>query len=380
MVVRLFNFTMAYTNDLDLPTVPPDLSPGYRRELVPYIFNAIRGGWSCAVVGSAGTGLSNLLRFISEPRTIANYLSATSSLTLPVYVDLPIDTRDLYGGIIQQMIRSARVFNWPKAEQAALHYAERKLDQAAPAELENLLADAIKQCGAEPKRRILIILDGFDAAFLALPVATLRRLRQLRDGNKQSLVYLVGTRREMARLDVQRSASAGKFIELFGQHTYPLRPYTAQDAHVLMARKTFDWYSRPTADDEARLYRLTGGHAKLLVAALLSWKQRRSLPWFNVEQALQHDLQIVELCRAIWNDLEPIEQLALIALATDRRSVAQAEALDLLRLKGLVVGHPAMIFATLFEFFVRQQPQLPVLTATPWEPATLREPDPDIRW
>ena len=209
------------------------------------------------------------------------------------------------------MIRSARMFSWPKAEQAALHYAERKLDQAAPAELENLLADTIKQCGAESKRHILIIFDEFDAAFLALPVATLRRLRQLRDENKQSLIYLVGTRREMARLDVQRDMSASKFVELFGQHTYPLRPYMAQDAHALMARKTFDWYHRPTADDEARLYRLTGGHAKLLVATLLSWKQRRSLPWFNVEQALQHDSQIMELCRAIWNDLEPIEQTGL---------------------------------------------------------------------
>ena len=325
MVVRLFNFTMAYTNDLDLPTAPPDLSLGYRRELVPYIFNAIRGGWSCAVVGSAGTGLSNLLRFISEPRTIANYLNATSSLTLPVYVDLPIDTRDLYCGIIQQMIRSARVFNWPKAEQAVLHYAERKLDQAALAELENMLADTIKQCGAESKRRILIILDGFDAAFLALPVATLRRLRQLRDENKQSLIYLVGTRREMARLDVQRSASAGKFIELFGQHTYPLRPYTAQDAHVLMARKTFDWYSRPTADDEARLYRLTGGHAKLLVAALLMLETAaRIYPGSTSSKPCSMTLRVVELCRAIWNDLEPIEQRALIALATDRRSAGSS--------------------------------------------------------
>ena len=221
MVVRLFNFTMAYTNDLDLPTAPPDLSPGYRRELVPYIFNAMRGGWSCAVVGAAGTGLSNLLRFISEPRTIANYLNATSSLTLPVYVDLPTDTRDLYRGIIQQMIRSARVFSWPKAEQAALHYAERKLDQAAPAELENLLADTIKQCGAESKRRILIIIDEFDAAFLALPVATLRRLRQLRDENKQSLIYLVGTRREMARLDVQRDMSASKFVDCLANTPIP---------------------------------------------------------------------------------------------------------------------------------------------------------------
>ena len=369
-------------HSLDLSTNPPDLSPGYRRELVPYIFSAIRGGWSCAIVGAAGAGLSNLFRFVSEPRIIANFLNVTSSLTLPVYLEAGwlTDSGRLYREVIQQMIRNTRVCGWPRAEQAALHYAEQKMDQATPAELENLLADVIKQCGAESKRRILIIFDEFDAAFMTLPVATLRRLRQLRDENKQTLIYLVGTRREMVRLDVQRDTSAGKFVELFNQHTYPLRPYAAQDARVLIVRKTFDWYRHPTADDEACLYRLAGGHAKLLVATMLSWKQRHFPPWVNVEQAMQHDPQIIELCRAIWNDLEPIEQLALIGLASDRRSLAQAEALDLLRLKGLVVGHPAMIFATLFEFFVRQQPQLPVLTAAPREPSTLREPDPDIRW
>jgi hypothetical protein len=51
-----------------------------------------------------------------------------------------------------------------------------------------------------------------------------------------------------------------------------------------------------------------------------------------------------------------------------------------LRLKGLVIGHPAMIFATVFEFFVRQQPQPAVFTVTPRELSNLHEPNPDIQW
>ena len=375
---------MDYINDLNLPNLSPDLSSSYRRELVPYIYSAIRGSWSCAVVGVTGIGLSNLFRFISEPRIVANYSNTTDSLLIPVYLETGwlTNPRELYHEIIQQMVRSARTFNWSRAEQAAIHYAEQTFGKAETAELEGLLTDTIKRCNSESKRRIVIMFDEFDVAFHELPVTTLRHLRRLRDENKQALIYLAGTRRELRRLDARRSDSAGKFVELFDQHTYPLRPYSLFDAQELITRKTFDWHSHPTEDDKTQLYRLTGGHAKLLVAVLTNWKQRRHLPWPRVEQTLQQDSGITDLCRAIWDDLEPTEQATLKTLVITHRSPAHTEDLNLLRLKGLIVGHPAMIFATLFEYFVQQQQQtqLPTLMAAPQGPSVLREPAPDVPW
>ena len=49
-------------------TPPPALPLSFRQELVPPLFKAVAGGWSCAVVGLPGLGLSNLLRFVVEAR------------------------------------------------------------------------------------------------------------------------------------------------------------------------------------------------------------------------------------------------------------------------------------------------------------------------
>ena len=66
-------------------TQPPELPLTFRQELAPHLFKALLGGWSCAVVGFAGCGLSNLLRFIAEPRVAQHYLKA-SNRTFGEYV------------------------------------------------------------------------------------------------------------------------------------------------------------------------------------------------------------------------------------------------------------------------------------------------------
>ena len=182
------------------------------------------------------------------------------------------------------------------------------------------------------QHRLILIFDEFDQPFLQMPVAMLRRLRQLRDEHKRSLCYLVGTCRELSALAQQRSPqeeAIDKFMELFDEDTYPLRPYSRADAHVVVVRKTFDWHQRPTPDDEDRLYRLTGGHAKLLVAVLRLWEERRHLPWSNVERATQQDQHLRDLCAAIWDDLDAAERIALFALASDRRSEIRSDDLEI---------------------------------------------------
>jgi len=66
-------------------TLPPALPLAFRQELAPHVFKAVAGGWSCALVGLPGLGVSNLLRFLAEPRVAAHYLG--DEQTLLVYVE-----------------------------------------------------------------------------------------------------------------------------------------------------------------------------------------------------------------------------------------------------------------------------------------------------
>ncbi|CAG0936596.1 hypothetical protein TFLX_05477 [Thermoflexales bacterium] len=342
---------------LDIPAAPPELTLNFRRDLMSPIFRAIHAGRSCAVVGLRGAGLSNALRFSAERRVIDNYLNALAAYTLPVYLETGWLTQptEFSREIIRQINRAAEHHHSARADQNALHYLEQQLDQAEPDEL---LSKAVTLLCRTPQHRLLLIFDEFDQPFLQMPVARLRRLRQLRDEHKLRLCYLVGTCRELTTLAQQRSAhdeAVDKFTELFDEDTYPLRPYARADAHAAIRRKTFDWRLPPTADDEDQLYRLTGGHAKLLVAVLRLWEEQRHLPWSSFERGVQQEQHLHELCAAIWDDLDLGERFALFTLTADRRAAIRSSELERLRKQGLIVGHPPGIFSIIFEAFVKTQ-------------------------
>src|SRR6476660_9649456 len=99
-------------------TLPPPLPLNFRPELVPHIFKAIAGGYSCAVVGLPGLGLSNLLRFVAEPRVAAHYLGAATAAepgpALLVYVegDRLLDPAGLFAGLARQVVAAAHTQQW----------------------------------------------------------------------------------------------------------------------------------------------------------------------------------------------------------------------------------------------------------------------------
>ncbi len=347
-----------------------------------HVFRAIHAGRSCAVVGLCGAGLSNALRFSADRRVADNYLNALAAYTLPVYLETGWLTQpaDLCREIIRQINRAAEHHHGTKADQNALHYLEQQIDQAAVPD--ELVSKAVTLLCRTPRHRLILIFDEFDQPFLHMPVVMLRRLRQLRDEHKLRLCYLVGTCRELTALAQQRTThdeAVDKFTELFDEDTYPLKPYARADTHDAIVRKTFDWRQRPTPDDEERLYRLTGGHAKLLVAVLRLWEERRHLPWSNLERAAREDQHLRDLCAAIWDDLDPGEHFALVALTADRRAEIQSGDLEQLRRKGLIIGHPPSLFSIIFEAFVKTQgPIAP--SDQPIRSSRLRDLDADIRW
>lgn len=359
---------------------PPEIPLTFRQEIVPHVFHAIRGGWSCALAGVTGVGMSNVLRFICESRVVTHYLGDDAPLTLPVYVESgPLaDAQEVCRAAMRALAAGARILGWPKADQAALRSL---VDRGAP-DAAQALAEIVDYLCGDRQRRIVVVLDEFDRTFVDLPAAGLRALRRLRDDHKFWFSFVAGTRVELAGLLDRRTsgaADAEKFAELFDEHTFPLRPYAHADALTALARKAFDWEQGLSAEQQDRLYRAAGGHAKLLSMSLTFLFPRRHLPWPEVERGLCENAALAEVCRAVWEDLDVGEQAAALALAADRRAEIDAADLDRLRLKGLVVGRPDYLFATIFEAFVRRrladQAGEPEPARRMRLPSKLRDPD-----
>jgi hypothetical protein len=200
----------------------------FRSEITPHIFQAIRRGWSCALVGVRGVGMSNLLRFICEPRVARHHLEPEHAGTLLVYLDIDpsSDAIQVTHTIADRTLRAADAFQWRAADLAALrNFAAEATAQRDPPHAEALLAQIVDFICDRKGWRIALVFDGFDDAFVDLPADSLRMLRRVRDDHKQLLSYVIGTRRELARLIARRvDQQIEKFTELFDLHTDPLRP------------------------------------------------------------------------------------------------------------------------------------------------------------
>ncbi len=366
-------------------TLPPALPLGFRQELAPHVFKAVAGGWSVAVVGLPGLGLSNLLRFLAEPRVAAHYLGAEAGQTLLVYVEgerlLDAAGTALFAGLSRQVAAAAHAHGWPRAEQAALRRLADAPSAGALAHPAAPLAGLVDYVCGDLERRIIFICDELDAPLARLPVGTLRELRALRDAHKYRLTFVAGLRREAAWIAAGRAQEGGaaKFAELFDEHTFPLRPYLPDDARQVIARKTIGWAAPPSDEQQDQLYRITGGHAKLLIASLVYLEPRLHLPWANVARGLLAEPGISEISRALWQALAPADQRALWLLAREQRDAIAEAALTHVTLLGLAAGGPAFVFSSLFEAFVLGQAEPP----TPAEagPASrLRDPAATVLW
>jgi hypothetical protein len=365
-------------------TAPPELPLSFRQELVPHLFKAVMGGWSCAVVGLPGFGLSNLLRFVVEPHVAEHYLGVEVNQSLMVYVeaDRLLDPAALFAGLARQMVAAAHAQQWPRAEQAALRRLADMPSSGALADPAAPLAGLINHVCGDLERRVVFVCDEFDAALADLPAAYLRELRALRDEHKYRLAFVAGLRREAAwvaatRPALELGAGVAKFAELFDQHTFPLRPYSRADAGLAIARKAVS--GPPSEEQQDGLYRMTGGHAKLLIASLIYLGPRLHLPWANVERGLLAEPGLAEICRAVWEALEPGDRRPLWLLARDQRDGVSEAGLKRLALLGLAAGGPAFIFSSIFESFVLAQPEPPA----PGDPAPishLRDPEAAVNW
>jgi hypothetical protein len=361
------------------PSRPPALPLEFRQELLPHVFKALRSGWSAAIVALPGGGLSNLLRFMAEPRVTAHYLGDEAAHTLLLYLegDDVADADTLPGHLTQHIVAAARLAQWPRAEQAALR---RLADSTGPA---TALAEMLTFIQGVGRGRVVVVGDEFDGPLSTWPAAALRQLRRLRDDHKYHLAFIIGVRAEPETLAAERAGEAGraKFAELFEAHTFALQPYSQADAVLALARKTVGWAQGLTPEQADALYRASGGHPKLLLAALVYLEGRLHLPWANVERGLNADPGVVAVCAALWQALDSAEQAALWHLAGERRDAIPEAALARLRLRGLAVGGPPFVFGTIFEHYLNGLPApSPEVLAAPPRMSRLRDPNAKLFW
>jgi hypothetical protein len=97
---------------------PPELPLTFREELAPHVYRALGGGFSLALVGVAGGGLSNALRFLAQLPVAVCYWASAPPRAADFVEASSGATRRRCAASWRAVLTGARVQQWPRAEQS----------------------------------------------------------------------------------------------------------------------------------------------------------------------------------------------------------------------------------------------------------------------
>lgn len=322
--------------------------PTYRSEVLEHLMPTVQHGDSACIVGLAGVGKSNLLRFIQQPDVLQRYLPATYARRTHFVClhclpgDQPCD--QLYISIAQLLIDLALRIGLTPPELPDALGAYRQL---------HLLLDFLCQ---KQGQRIVLVLDEFEALLRCQQSEFLESLRSLRDDQTgtNGLVFVVITHILPQLIAQEHPIRRGKFYALVKDHIFPLPAYSRADSDsmldTLLKQKQLP-VTRLDLATRANLYALTGGHSGLLKAIFEALHPGLTLARLNGRQLVATNGAVRDICDHIWRHLHRDEQRA-VAQAV-HGGVLPATTEEYLVRRGLLVrDSPPRLFSQLFAFYV----------------------------
>lgn len=339
---------------------PPQLPLSYRNELAGYILRRAQRGESCALVGMASVGKSNLVRFLQREDVRTRHLGQDGAHLAVLAIDGnglaadgPMAWRVLEL-LAQRLMATLDAVVGPAAGSVAFadDYAavvREQQPQMALGLCDRLLTQVIDQGGLG----VAALFDEFDDIATAGGDVLFRYMRYLRDEHKYRVAYVTFTRVDPGEWR-GRPADMEQLLDLVGHSIRGLSPYSPEDAANMVERLADRMEVSISRDKMDRLVRRSGGHAGILRA--LFWHQIE--PSDRPEEPEHQDPRVWSECRTVWLGLSEDERDALQQLA---RGIAALDdddpAIRLLRLKGAITSGPNgddALFSPVFAAFAAE--------------------------
>jgi len=338
-----------------------------RREDAVCVLQRAADGDCCAVVGLSNTGKSYLLRMLSRPAVRHQLQDGQADGSTFVYIDFNLMLEATEQGFCELILRCLMEeltrLDPNAGFLAQLQSAYRTL-VAPPSAFQISLSfsEGLTAVCQGLSDNLVLLFDEFDEPFEQIDGRAFLNLRALKDKYREGLGFVTATNRCLS--SIRRGRDVDEFIELFDPFTRFLGPLDQSDADQIIALvATQEGY---TFDDEDRAFlrHHADGHMGLLLAVCRALGEVTGEPvrdsgqdWLihrQVRERLDSGLNVQGECHKLWDDLTEAQQDALLAVVGAEEDV-DGRVLDLLRRKGVMCKGEDLLFAPVFEGFVRRQ-------------------------
>ena len=338
-----------------------------RQEDSAYVLQRVTDGDCSAVVGVSNTGKSYLLRTLAQQKVHQRLLGERAGDYVFVYVDFNLMLEATEQGFYELILRCLH-------EELARQDAQADFLERLQVAYETLVSppsafqislsfsEGLTAVCQGTERNLVLLFDEFDEPFEQIEGRAFLNLRALKDKYRRRLTYVTATNRRLS--NIRRGRDVDEFVELFEPFTRFLGSLSPADSEQIISwvasqeGYTFD------DEDQAFLRHHANGHLGLLLAVCRALGEVTGEPvrdagqdWLihrQVREQLDRDLNVQGESRKLWDDLTESQQDALMAVIGADEDVDE-RALDSLRRKGLVADGGELLFAPIFEAFVRRQ-------------------------
>ena len=298
----------------------PRYQPTYRADEINMIIGFARRGESLGFVGIAGVGKSNIVNFLRDIQHNAPHTSEdVANLRFPVVdaTQWQNTAASLWELMFIALGQAIKDMSPPQIDPKVIPFSDDE-------RVFNALQDQLQWVCQEKKQKVMFILDDFDQVLKIGPLSMLEKLNVLRsEGNRGYLSYLVFTKKLPHVLGRHHPLdNHSKFYDLFRHDIYALEPYSQDDAMRMLQHLNQIAGNSLSPNDLQKIYRLAGGHARLLKLVFEVWLKEGASGIKSTYFAQKNDIQ--QECKRILEHLHVEEQQAAIR-AAQGKSVAEDE-------------------------------------------------------
>jgi hypothetical protein len=333
--------------------------PDYRQAELKLIYQLILQRKSVAMVGLAGVGKSNLVRYLRDGLQAPHYLGNAAGQILFAEVNAvrwdgkPVTLWQIMGG---SLLRASEHITPPVDPGSISHLSEEQ-------HFFDWLKAQLKLVCLKHGYQVVFILDNFDQVLSTGPLPMIDSLSEIRTsgdaGSVGSVSYVMFTQRlPHLLIGKHRQGEESSFCKLIRTHTYALGLYDDKDARQMVEYLNHGSVNPLSHEQIDIVLELAGGHAGLISAIFDNWPphsepQPEPVSYFAQQADVQGE------CRRVLQSLHSWEQETAVALAQGSTPAPRWDFVELLVTRGVLHDtHPIKWFSPLWQRFLQSQPQI----------------------